>query len=125
MLRPYLETSLPYPRMEWLCACASTFINLATVLLTIYKFYSPSDMHSCIFSHIWSHAIYSDEVSTNQTTVNKNGGQYGILHMCTVSNQHFNRRSILKTPRGSKTRQQHPAFPGYRVDVKEWPPTVL
>ena len=104
--KPFLQWSMFKLKFFKLCHCNPMCSNFqifgyrfARVLKIVV---SISDMHSCIFSHIWSHAIYSEEVTTNRSQ-HKRTGQYGILHMCTVSNQHFNRRSILKTPRGSKS----------------------
>ena len=110
-----------------------TFEDLATVLLEFFR----NNLENLYVHHQHTHAFMHFPISGHMqftlTSNDKPGNHHRrtklssdrrvnmeFSYMCTVSNQHFNRRSILKTPRGSKTR---PARQGRRVGL--WLPGLV
>lgn len=103
-----------------------TFEDLATVLLefsrnNLENFYvhhqhTHAFMHFPISGHMQFTSTSNDQPASNHHRRAKLSSDRRVnmefSYMCTVSNQHFNRRSILKTPRGSIAR---PARHGRRV----------
>ena len=94
-----------------------TFEDLATVLLEFFR----NNLENWYVHHQHTHAFMHFPISGHMqftlTSNDKPGNHHRrtklssdrrvnmeFSYMCTVSNQHFNRRSILKTPRGSKAR---------------------
>ena len=95
-----------------------TFEDLATVLLKFLRYnlenfyvhhqHTHAFMHFPISGHMQFTLTSNDQPASNHHRRAKLSSDRRVnmefSYMCTVSNQHFNRRSILKTPRGSKAR---------------------